>query len=170
MKAEHNRVISVHYHLTGKLDNEAEELIEQTNEQNPFVFLFGSGGVLEDFEKNLKGKQAGDSFDFHIEAAKAYGASNDEYIAEVPKEAFFVEGKFDEERVKLGEELPMLDSEGHQLQGMVVEIGDNHVVMDFNHPLADYDLHFVGSVIEVRDATPDELDHGHVHGPHGHHH
>ncbi len=170
MKAEHNKVVSVNYHLTGKLEDQAEELIEQTSEGQPFVFLLGSGGVLEDFEKNLQGKQAGDAFDFHIKADKAYGEHNQEYVAEIPKQAFHVDGKFDDERVKEGEELPMLDSEGHQMQGLVVEVGDEHVVMDFNHPLAGYDLHFAGTVLEVRDATAEELEHGHIHGPHGHHH
>lgn len=170
MTIANNKVVSLNYHLSGKAEGGAEELIEQTSTDKPFVFLYGTGGILEDFEKNLNGKKAGDTFDFHIKADKAYGTHNPEYVAEIPKEAFHVEGKFDEERVKVGEELPMLDSEGHQMHGLVVEIGEKHVSMDFNHPLAGYDLHFVGSILEVRDATPDELDHGHVHGPHGHHH
>jgi len=170
MTIEKNKVVTVNYHLTGKLQDEPEELIEKTSTEEPFVFLYGAGGMLEDFEKNLSGKKAGDAFDFHIKADKAYGEHNGDYVAEIPKQAFHVEGKFDAERVKEGEELPMLDSEGNQMQGMVVEVSDEHVVMDFNHPLAGYDLHFVGNIIEVRDATAEELDHGHVHGPHGHHH
>ena len=165
-----NKVVSVNYHLTGKIGNEAEELIEQTSKEQPFVFLHGSGGLLEDFEKNLNGKKAGDAFDFHIKADKAYGEHNAEYVAELPKKVFEVDGKFDEERVKAGEELPMVDAEGHQMHGLVIEVSADHVVMDFNHPLAGYDLHFSGEVLEVRDATADELDHGHVHGPHGNHH
>ena len=86
MKVEKNKVVSVNYHLTGKLDQEQEELIEQTSAEQPFVFLYGSGGVLEDFEKNLNGKQAGDAFDFHIKADKAYGEHNGDYVAEIPKE------------------------------------------------------------------------------------
>jgi FKBP-type peptidyl-prolyl cis-trans isomerase SlyD len=170
MTIDKNKVVSVNYHLTGSEEGGAEELIEQTSADKPFVFLYGVGGLIEDFEKNLKGKKAGDAFDFHIKADKAYGEHNKEYVAEIPKQAFHVEGKFDDERVKAGAELPMLDSEGHQMHGLVVEVGDEHVVMDFNHPLAGYDLHFVGSVLEVRDATAEELEHGHVHGPHGHHH
>jgi len=170
MTIEKNKVVTVNYHLTGKLEDEPEELIEQTSTEEPFVFLHGAGGMLEDFEENLAGKKAGDAFDFHIKAGKAYGEHNGDYVADIPKEAFHVEGKFDLERVKEGEELPMLDSDGNQMQGMVVEVNDKHVVMDFNHPLAGYDLHFVGNVIEVRDATTDELEHGHVHGDHGHHH
>ncbi|MEO8760768.1 MAG: FKBP-type peptidyl-prolyl cis-trans isomerase [Bacteroidia bacterium] len=170
MTIEKNKVVTVNYHLTGKLQDEPEELIEQTSTEEPFVFLYGAGGMLEDFEKNMVGKKAGDAFDFHIKADKAYGDHNQDYVAEIPKEAFHVEGKFDSERVKEGEELPMLDSEGHQMQGMVVEVNNEHVVMDFNHPLAGYDLHFVGNVIDVREATAEELEHGHVHGEGGHHH
>ncbi len=170
MTIGNNKVVSVNYHLTGKIEGGAEELIEQTSNDKPFVFLYGTGGILEDFEKNLGGKNPGDAFDFHIKAEKAYGTHNPEYVAEIPKEAFHVDGKFDSERVKTGAELPMLDSEGHQMHGLVIEVGEKHVTMDFNHPLAGYDLHFSGSILEVRDATQDELDHGHVHGPHGHHH
>ena len=170
MNIGQNKVVSVNYHLTGKEEGGAEELIEQTSADKPFVFLYGVGGLIEDFEKNLAGKKAGDNFDFHIKADKAYGLHNKEYVAEIPKQAFHVEGKFDEERVKPGEELPMLDSEGHQMHGLVVEVGAEHVVMDFNHPLAGYDLHFVGNILDVREATAEELEHGHVHGPHGHHH
>ena len=165
-----NKVVSVNYHLTGKEEGGIEELIEQTSTEKPFVFLYGMGSLIETFENELSGKKAGDSFDFHIAADKAYGLHNQEYVAAIPKQAFHVEGKFDDERIKAGEELPMLDSEGHQMHGLVVEVGAEYVVMDFNHPLAGYDLHFVGTVLEVRDATAEELEHGHVHGPHGHHH
>ncbi|HEX7415240.1 MAG TPA: FKBP-type peptidyl-prolyl cis-trans isomerase [Bacteroidia bacterium] len=170
MTIEKNKVVSVNYHLTGKLEEQPEELIEQTSAEKPFVFIYGIGGMLEEFEKNLSGKQAGDAFDFHIKAVSAYGEHQGDYVADIPKEAFHVEGKFDTERVKEGEELPMLDSEGHQMHGLVVTVKEEHVVMDFNHPLAGYDLHFVGSVLDVREATKEELEHGHVHGPHGHHH
>lgn len=170
MIIEKNKVVSVNYHLTGKVEGGAEELIEQTAADRPFVFLFGAGSLLEHFEKNLHGKKSGDNFDFQLKAENAYGLHNPEYVAEIPKEAFHVEGKFDAERVKEGEELPMLDNEGHQLSGLVVSVNESHVTMDFNHPLAGYDLHFAGSILEVREATAEELDHGHVHGPHGHHH
>src|ERR1700741_5157209 len=156
-----NTVVSVNYHLTSKIDNEAEELVEQTSKENPFVFLYGVGGLIPTFEKELLNKKAGDKFDFRVDAANAYGTHQDDYVAEIPKEAFHVEDKFDDERVKVGEELPMLDAEGHQMFGMVVAISDTAVTMDFNHPLAGHDLHFVGEVLDVRAATEEELEHGH---------
>ncbi len=170
MTITQNKVVSVNYHLTSKIDNEAEELVEQTSKEQPFVFLYGAGGLIPDFEKNLSGKKVGDTFDFRVAAADGYGLHNAEYVAELPKSAFLVDGKFDEERVKVGEEIPMLDGEGNQLYGFVTEIDGDIVVMDFNHPLAGHDLHFVGEVLDVREATAEELDHGHVHGPGGHHH
>ncbi len=165
-----HKVVSVNYHLSSKVDDGAEELVEQTSKEKPFVFLFGTGGLIPEFENHLAGKKAGEPFDFRIVAANAYGLYEDDYVAEIPKEAFHVDGKFDEERVKEGEELPMLDAEGNQMIGLVVSVDDNNVTMDFNHPLAGHDLHFVGEILEVREATAEEIDHGHVHGPHGHHH
>jgi len=170
MTITQNKVVAVNYHLSSHLENEEPQLVEQTSTENPFVFLFGAGQLLPDFEKNLLNKTVGDKFDFKIAPQFAYGLSDKEMIVKIPKEAFHVDGKFDEERVKEGEELMMNDADGNQLMGFVLEISDNAVLMDFNHPLADHNLHFVGEVLEVREATAEELDHGHVHGPGGHHH
>lgn len=170
MKIADNKAVSVNYHLTASKNKGPEELVEQTSTEHPFIFLFGFGQLLPDFEANLSGKQVGDKFDFRIEAANGYGISEKDYVVKVNKEAFIVDGKFDDARVKVGEDIAMHDQDGNQLMGRVIEIAMEHVTMDFNHPLADHDLHFVGEVLEVRDATAEELDHGHVHGPGGHHH
>lgn len=170
MTISKNKVVSVNYHLSSHLENEAPQLVEQTSTEHPFVFLFGVGQLHPDFELNLINKKVGDKFDFKIEPAKAYGLSDKEMIVKIPKEAFYVDGKFDEERVKEGEELMMNDADGNQLMGFVVKIEDTTVTMDFNHPLADHHLHFVGEILDIREATAEELDHGHVHGPGGHHH
>jgi FKBP-type peptidyl-prolyl cis-trans isomerase SlyD len=170
MKIDKNKVVTLNYHLTSSEGNEPEELVEQTSAEHPFVFLYGTGSVLADFETNLNGKSKGDKFDFRIKCDNAYGAHDPEYIATIPKTAFMVEGKFDAERVRVGEELPMMDAEGNQLFGFVLEVGEENVSMDFNHPLAGHDLHFSGEVMDVREATAEEISHGHVHGPGGHHH
>ncbi len=170
MTISNNKVVSVNYHLSSHVENEAPELVEQTSKDHPFTFLFGAGQLLPDFEMNLVNKKVGDTFDFLVAPANGYGVSDKEMIAKIPKEAFFVDGEFDAERVIEGEELMMNDADGNQLMGFVEEIGDNYVIMDFNHPLADHTLHFVGEVLSVREATAEELDHGHVHGPGGHHH
>jgi FKBP-type peptidyl-prolyl cis-trans isomerase SlyD len=170
MKIGKDTVVSVDYHLTSSIEGEAENLVEQTTLEHPFVFLFGSGSLLPDFEKNMLGKIAGEPFDFKIEAENGYGLVQEDYIVKIDKSAFMVDGNFDAERVNVGNELEMNDADGNILVGLVVEITDEHVTMDFNHPLAGHDLHFKGKILEVREATPDEISHGHVHGPGGHHH
>jgi FKBP-type peptidyl-prolyl cis-trans isomerase SlyD len=168
MKIDNKTVVSVNYNLSIKGSGEQ---VEQTSKEQPFVFLFGSGGLLPDFEKNLKDKQAGDTFDFFIDAANGYGTRDEQHVVMIPIEAFQGEdGKLDDENVKVGVTLPMVDNEGNRLYGQVLEINEEHVKMDFNHPLAGQDLHFKGEVLDVRTATEDEIAHGHVHGEHGHHH
>lgn len=170
MQVSEDKVVSVTYHLTAQKGNGNEELVEQTSPERPFVFLNGFGGVLPDFEANLNGKTKGDKFDFRIKPENAYGNFEKDFVVKVDRQAFEVDGQFDDKRVKIGEDIEMNDAEGNVLVGKVKEITDSYVEMDFNHPLAGYELHFIGEVLEVREATPEELDHGHVHGPHGHHH
>lgn len=168
MIIEKNTVVSVNYLLSLK---ETGEKVEETSKENPFVFIFGTGGLLEDFESNLQGKKIGDTFDFFVEHKRGYGVRDEQHLVMIPIEAFLGEdGTFDKENVKVGVTLPMVDNEGNRLYGTVLEISAEHVKMDFNHPLAGKDLHFKGEVLEVRDATEEELAHGHVHGEHGHHH
>ena len=170
MIIESKKVVSVNYHLTVN-ENNQEILVEKTDAEHPFVFLFGAGGLLEAFESNLKGKKVGDSFDFRIDAENGYGLVDEDSIVTIPIDAFKAEdGTIDEEMVKVGNTLPMTDNEGNRLQGVVDEITDVHVRMDFNHPLAGQDLRFKGIVLDIREASAEELSHGHVHGPHGHHH
>jgi len=162
--------VTVNYYLTANKGDAPEELIEETSKELPFVFLFGFGNVLPDFETALNGKQKGDKFDFRINAENGYGLYEKEYLVKIDKGAFEIDGKFDDVRVKVGEDLEMSDAEGNPLVGKVISINDDGVEMDFNHPLAGYDLHFIGEVLAVRAATQGELDHGHVHGEGGHHH
>jgi FKBP-type peptidyl-prolyl cis-trans isomerase SlyD len=168
MTIDKDMVVSVNYFLAKK---DSGEKIEETSTEKPFVFLYGSGSLLEDFETNLDKKKVGDTFDFFIEHKRGYGERDDRYLAEIPLDAFYGEdGKLDTESVKVGATLPMVDKEGEPLYGLVLEIGDENIKMDFNHPLAGIDLHFKGEVLEIRAATSEELEHGHVHGPGGHEH
>lgn len=167
-----DKVVAVDYHLSSKNPKTgALELVEKTSIEEPFVFLSGSGGVLDDFEKNLAGLKVGDSFDFVIVAENGYGNFEQEYLVTIPIDAFKGEdGELDLEMVKVGNMLPMMDNEGNRLQGIVKEIDKDTIKMDFNHPLAGLDLHFKGQVLEVRDPMPEELEHGHAHGPNDQHH
>jgi len=172
MTIENNKVVSVSYKLTAKKAGEQEEQhVETTEEGQPFVFLLGSGGLIEGFENNLRGKKVGDQFDFYIESADGYGDVHLDNIVNIPVSAFYDDkGNFDYEMIKVGNTLPMTDSDGNRMNGTVHEITKEHVRMDFNHPLAGHQLHFAGEVLAVRNATEEELSHGHVHGDGGHHH
>jgi FKBP-type peptidyl-prolyl cis-trans isomerase SlyD len=101
----------------------------------------------------------------------AYGPKDEEQIAMIPLDVFRDEaGVFDEEYFVVDALIPMSDSEGNQLRGRILEINSELIKMDFNHPLAGKDLHFEGNIVGIRDASKDELDHGHVHGEGGHQH
>ena len=165
-------VVSLSYRLNVNTDDSPEEvLVEETNAEQPFVFIYGLGGLLEEFENNLRGLKAGDSFDFVIKSENGYGENNEENLVRIPMAAFVADGEeLDTEMVSPGNYLPMVDDQGNQMQGLVLAVNEDHIMMDFNHPLAGKDLHFQGSVNQVREASAEEIAHGHVHGEGGHHH
>jgi FKBP-type peptidyl-prolyl cis-trans isomerase SlyD len=168
MTIDIKRVVSLTYKLT---NHKTGELIEETTSENPMLFLYGVGSIVPEFEENIKGKKEGDSFSFGITSDAAYGERNDDQIAMIPLEVFNNEsGEFNSEAIFAGAIVPMSDNEGNHLTGTVIEVAEEGVKMDFNHPLAGIDLFFEGEVLEVREATEDELEHGHAHGPHGHQH
>lgn len=162
MIAEKNKVVSIIYELR---DSSKEgEVVENLNPANPLTFMFGTGGLLPKFEENLSGLGSGDAFEFLLQSQDAYGPVVENAIVNVPVSVFEVDGKVDENLMKLGNMVPMMDSEGRRLNGKVVAIEAESVRMDFNHPMAGKDLHFKGEVTEVREASEEELSHGHVHG------
>lgn len=168
MTIDINSVVSLNYKLS---NHTTGEKIEETSAQNPMVFLYGVGALMPEFEDNLHGKKAGDSFNFSIEADNAYGQHSEENVVMIPVSVFQDEsGKINEDEIKVGALVPMSDNEGNHMRGQVKEINSEFVKMDFNHPLAGQHLHFTGEILDVRKATEDELAHGHVHGPGGHHH
>jgi FKBP-type peptidyl-prolyl cis-trans isomerase SlyD len=168
MQITTNKVVSLKYKLS---NHQSGEKIEETNEENPLVFLYGVGGLIPEFEENLADKKIGDTFDFHIISSNAYGDHDPEHIAMIPSNVFHDDnGNFDNDMFQVGAMIPMSDSEGNHMQGKIVEVDEENVKMDFNHPLAGTDLHFQGEILDIREATEDELAHGHVHGEHGHQH
>ena len=156
-----NKVISVEYNLYK--DTAEGELIESTVGQQPLVFLSGVGQMIPDFESNVVSLNTGDSFSFGIKAENAYGKRNEEGVIELPQDMFKNEGKLVEE-VAAGNILPLEDQNGNVHPAKVLSINEETITFDVNHPLADQDLHFTGKILEVREATAEELDHGHVHG------
>ncbi len=168
MIAEAKNVISVTYEL--RENSVSGTVIEQTTKDHPFVFIFGAGGLLEEFENNLKGLKHGDGFEFTIEHVKAYGEVDQNAIVELPISLFMIEGKLSEDLLFVGNTITMRDKDGHPLQGTILHVSNEQVKMDFNHPLAGKNLHFKGNIENIRQATAEELDHGHVHGNGGVHH
>jgi len=168
MKIEKNKVVNLTYIL--KSGNAQGEVIQEVNKDKPFVHLFGVGGLLPAFEENLNGLAVGDKFGFHLPVKEAYGDIRKEDVVELSNEIFMQDGKLDTELVQIGKYIPMKNDDGHVIEGKVISLTDEGVVMDFNHPLAGKDLHFSGEILEVRDANDEEISHGHVHGEGGHHH
>ena len=168
---ELNKVVSVSYSLHASENGQAEFHVETAGSDHPLLWLYGVGGMIPAFEENLLGKKVNDGFDFKIVAAEAYGIVDPSAVVMIPLDVFKDEkGNIDSNMVKEGQVLPMSDQEGNQLRGTILEVNAEFVKMDFNHPLAGKDLHFEGNILDVRSATEDELAHGHVHGPGGHHH
>jgi FKBP-type peptidyl-prolyl cis-trans isomerase SlyD len=155
MEINQNKVVSLSYTLVVE-----GETIETVTAEQPLKFIFGSGYLLPKFEENVYGKKVGDDFSFKLSAKEAYGEVNKDAIVEIPKSAFEVEGKIEEGILELGKVLPMMDSEGNRLNGKIDEIKDAAVVMNFNHPLAGAELNFKGTIVEVREATEQEITNG----------
>jgi len=162
MKIQSNTVVSLTYDLYTK-ENDEEAFVEKADEQNPLVFLYDVGMMLPKFEENLQGMSAGDTYDFHLVAEDAYGTKDDTAITELPLDMF---GEV--EKPEIGTILPLQDNEGNQFRAKVKDISDSAVTVDLNHPMAGQDLHFIGKILSVREATSEELSHGHAHGADGH--
>jgi FKBP-type peptidyl-prolyl cis-trans isomerase SlyD len=168
MIIEKNTVVSLHYRL--QEENESGELVEETFGSDPLVFLYGAGQMIPEFERQLAGKKSGDNVAFGIKSADAYGEFNPKAVVMLPTETFVIDGKLAEDLLEPGKMIPMSDGQGNRLNGIVQEVTDEGVLIDFNHPMAGQDLYFTVQVESIRQATPEEIDHGHVHGPGGHHH
>jgi len=158
MKISEEKMVSLSYDLTVINEEGENELMERATKAHPLVFLFGMGMMLEAFEKNIEGLSTGDKFSFALTPEEAYGEYIEGHVIELPKKLFEVDGKFDSERVSEGQTLPMMDAQGHQMMGSVLEIKPDVVVMDFNHPLAGETLHFDGEVVDVHEPTEEEMN------------
>ena len=155
MKIGKNKMVSLTYDL--HYDDANGELIEQATSEKPLSFVFGAGLMLAKFESSLEGFEVGNPFEISLQDVDAYGELDENAIVDLPKHLFFIDGEFDEEIVSVGNTVPMMSTSGQRLNGLVLEITDDIVKMDFNHPLAGENLFFKGQITEVREATDDEL-------------
>ncbi len=161
MNVEKDKVATFHYHLT----DAAGEVIDSSREAQPLTILVGHGSLIPGMEQGLIGHKVGDRFDIVVAPAEGYGERREDFTQRVPKKYFR-----DADHLKPGDmEVLGLQGGGHR-QVTVIKVGSSVVDVDLNHPLAGKTLHFNVEITEVRDATPEELAHGHVHGPGGHHH
>ncbi len=168
MKVGKNKAVTLTYTL--RKNDENGDILQEVNESRPFVHLFGVGTLLPAFEANLNDLEPEETFNFSIKAADAYGEKSNEAIIELDKSIFEIDGVIDEQLLFEGNVIAMQDQNGNPIEGKVLEIRENNVLMDFNHPLAGQDIHFTGKILDVREATPEELEHGHIHEQGGHSH
>ena len=159
MQIAHHTVASFNYRLT----DDSGELIDGS-EGEPLTYIHGTHSIIPGLEQALEGKRSGDALQVRLPPELAYGERDEDLVQEVPREALPAEAE-----IEVGVQFQAQSDEGQHILTVVGVDGDT-VRLDANHPLAGKTLHFEVQVVAVRAATPDELKHGHVHGPGGHHH
>ncbi len=168
MKAAKDTVVRLTYELRNEPNG---PVVDAADESHPFSFLFGHGNVLDKFEQNLEGLIAGNQFHFELSAEDGYGEYDEQAVIQLEKNIFAVDGVVQDDMLFVGNIVPLQDQYGNPFQGRIVNIADDKITVDLNHPFAGKPLLFSGSIVEVREAHPVELEHGHVHehGDHSHH-
>ena len=158
MVVENEKVVTCIYKMY-IAEEKGEALIEEATKERPLIYCHGEGMMLPKFEEHMAGLKVGDTFDFVIACADAYGDYDERGVMKLEKKMFFNgDGEFDTEHVFVGNIIPMRTVDGQIVNAQVIEVGDNDVTIDLNHPYAGEDLHFVGEVIDLRDADPKELE------------
>ena len=161
MKVGQNGVVTIHYKLTDK----DGAVIDSSEGREPLAYIQGVGALVPGLETEIAGKAKGDKFSTVVSPEHAYGNRDETLIRVVPKSGF--QG---EEEMNVGMQVQIDTGEEGMAIATLTKIEGDDVTLDLNHPLADIELHFDIDVIDVREATADELAHGHVHGPGGHQH
>ena len=160
MSLELNKVISFNY----VLKDEEGTVLDSTENKTPLTFLSGSNQILPKLEEAFDGMLIGGKKNVKIDATNAYGDYDEKAVQSIKKEQFPPEAKL-EEGMRYVANAP----DGGQMPFVITEINENDIKADFNHPLAGKNLEFDVELVDVRDATAEEMQHGHVHGPGGHH-
>lgn len=160
MQIAKHMVVSIDYTLTDNAGN----VLDTSEGQGPLSYIQGIGSLIPGLEKALEGKAAGESLAVSVPPEEGYGERDDAMLQAVPRDRFETDAA-----IEVGMRFQAMSEAGPQVV-TVVGVDDENVTIDANHPLAGETLNFAVTVVEVREATPEELDHGHVHGPDGHHH
>lgn len=156
MEITKHKVAAIHYTLT---DNQGN-VLDSSSGREPLYYIQGIGNLILGMEEGLEGKKKGDKFQIHVSPEKGYGVKDPAMTQKVPLTAF------GGEKVQTG--MKFQTNQGQVVT--VTEVSTDTVTVDANHELAGVELHFDVEVMEVRNATSEEISHGHVHGPGGHHH
>lgn len=160
MQIAANTVVTINYTLT----DDQGQVIDTSEGREPLAYLQGASNIIPGLEKALEGKSTGDSLKVSVAPEEGYGERSDELVQEVPRNLFE-----NADTIEPGMQFQAQSEAGPQLV-TVVGVSDESVTIDANHPLAGTTLNFDVEVVEVREATAEEAEHGHVHGPHGHEH
>ena len=161
MQVEKDKVVSFHYSLS----DDAGNAIEDSRAHEPLVILYGRGNIIAGLEQALAGRAAGDHFDVVVSPAQGYGERREDFTQRVPKKYFR-----DAEHLKPGDTTVLTTQNGRQQAVQIIKVGSSVIDVDLNHPMAGKTLHFGIEITDVRDASEEEIAHGHVHGAGGHHH
>jgi FKBP-type peptidyl-prolyl cis-trans isomerase SlyD len=154
-----SKVVSFHY----TLKDSSGEVLEDSRSDEPMSYLEGVGQIIPGLEKELRGMKKGDKKSVNVKAVDAYGDYDDGLVAEVPR------ASIPKKDVEVGDQFHAQGEDGHPRIVTVTEVNDKAVTVDGNHPLSGQDLNFDVEITDVRDATKEEIEHGHAHGPGGHH-
>ena len=157
MENKTNKLIAAHYQLFTINDNGERKLVEETSQDQPFVFITGFGAALDALEEQLENLERGAKFDFELDKDKAFGEYEPKRVIDLNKEMFVVDGHFDSKNIFKGAQIPLKNEDGNFFIATVLEIGSDKVKVDLNHPLAGNKLNFKGYIIENREATKEEL-------------
>ena len=159
MNIEKDRVVRFHYTVS----EQGQAPLETSEGRDPLAILIGHGNIIPGLEKAMEGRAAGDKFDVDVPAAEAYGERRDGMTQRVPKK------HFQGQRLEPGMQVVLNTNFGPRAV-TIQKVGMSVVDVDLNHPMAGKDLHFAIEIVEVREASAEEIEHGHVHGEGGHHH
>ena len=161
-KVAKDKVVRFEYKLT----DDKGEVLDQSEKGEPLAYMHGHGQIVPGLEAKMEGKAAGDAFDAVVAAEDGYGTHEADGVFKIPT-AKLPPGV----KPEVGMELASRSPDGHVLRFRLTEVNDDHVVADANHPLAGKTLHFAVKIADIRDATKEEMEHGHAHGhDHGHKH
>ena len=160
MQIENDKVVTLNYTLS----DDAGNVIDSSSDGD-FAYLHGAGNIIPGLENALLGKVSGDELSLRIPPEDAYGPREDDKKVVVPRDMFPTNAD-----IEAGMQFHAQGPDGQDLLVTVVDVADDRITVDGNHPLAGVTLNFQVKVVEVRSATPEEISHGHVHGPGGHAH